>query len=510
MRRSNGKMNSGRYSARREEELIVRKRNAESLHREHWNHVTKYFQVWDVRASKFSAWTSPEYYNSSFQGYEKRVENEKKKQKLIERREKLAAFLHAEEKEYNEELKRSRRTRSGSGSVLKTMPLEELKNLNVEMKMKEEESRKREAELKNYLVWKSNQPVLRDFHRQQQEKFVKQCWVDQIKEKQEEKRREEEFNKQLEKKEAELKMEEEERAKEALKKKQAEAAALKQQLLHQIELLKEKERRTEELKEQERRELALRKQLEDINVHRELIELHRKKKEHSQFLTRQYEVKLKRQTMEVQEELAEDKKILDRISKALLEEQELDAARKEEIKKEMIRVNSLLKEMNELEKKREKQLDFIFYEEAKRLWEQQEKQWKQEKAAREKLMKEVIGTLEKQISDKLKQNLDAQKELIEERESLLSSVESMNDEIKKHETALESSRTNWKNNLQAQIAEKTRLEEESRKKEEEEISRLRKAETDEENRLASELSKMRFTPFSSRTSSANRRTRFIW
>lgn len=64
--------------------------------------------------------------------------------------------------------------------------------------------------------------------------------------------------------------------------------------------------------------------------------------------------------MEVQEELAEDKKILDRISKALLEEQELDAARKAEIKKEMIRVNSLLKEMNELEKKREKQLDFIF------------------------------------------------------------------------------------------------------------------------------------------------------
>lgn len=61
-----------------------------------------------------------------------------------------------------------------------------------------------------------------------------------------------------------------------------------------------------------------------------------------------------------------------------------------------------------------------------------------------------------------------------------------------------------------QIAEKTRLEEESRKKEEEEISRLRKAETDEENRLASELSKMRFTPFSSRTSSANRRTRLIW
>ena len=47
-------------------------------------------------------------------------------------------------------------------------------------------------------------------------------------------------------------------------------------------------------------------------------------------------------------------------------------------------------------------MDQLFTEEAKRMWEKQEKTWSAEKEARQKLMEDVLKTLSEQTKTKLK------------------------------------------------------------------------------------------------------------
>lgn len=59
-------MNSGRRTARQEEEFHVQRRNAELRKQEHWNSVSDYFKTWDVKAHKYASWTSPKYYQQRY------------------------------------------------------------------------------------------------------------------------------------------------------------------------------------------------------------------------------------------------------------------------------------------------------------------------------------------------------------------------------------------------------------------------------------------------------------
>ena len=47
-------------------------------------------------------------------------------------------------------------------------------------------------------------------------------------------------------------------------------------------------------------------------------------------------------------------------------------------------------------------MEQLFTEEAKRMWEKQEKTWSAEKEARKKLMEDVLKTLSEQTQSKLK------------------------------------------------------------------------------------------------------------
>jgi len=49
----------------------------------------------------------------------------------------------------------------------------------------------------------------------------------------------------------------------------------------------------------------------------------------------------------------------------------------------------VLEEQLKLEQEREAELDLLYREEARRMWEQREDEWKRERLAREKLMQEV-------------------------------------------------------------------------------------------------------------------------
>ena len=54
------------------------------------------------------------------------------------------------------------------------------------------------------------------------------------------------------------------------------------------------------------------------------------------------------------------------------------------------------------EERRRLEMDHLFTEEARKMWDKQEKLWEQEKTARKKLMEDVINTLGEQTQEKLK------------------------------------------------------------------------------------------------------------
>jgi hypothetical protein len=62
-RQSAATFSSAHSRRSRQEEAIVRRRNAEYDRQQLWSGVTRYFHTWDVQSSKHSDWASPRYYN---------------------------------------------------------------------------------------------------------------------------------------------------------------------------------------------------------------------------------------------------------------------------------------------------------------------------------------------------------------------------------------------------------------------------------------------------------------
>ena len=59
------------------------------------------------------------------------------------------------------------------------------------------------------------------------------------------------------------------------------------------------------------------------------------------------------------------------------------------------------------EERRRKEMDLLFTEEARKMWDKQEALWEKEKEARKKLMQDVINTLGKQTSEKIRREYNS-------------------------------------------------------------------------------------------------------
>ncbi|XP_008470456.1 trichoplein keratin filament-binding protein-like [Diaphorina citri] len=179
-------MKSSSVSLRKAEELICRRRNEEAFKREQWNDVTQYFKTWERVGSKYSAWTCGSYYDH-VQNLNKDLQRESEhQQKLSERREKLTNLLLQEKIQYEVEMKElsMRKKFTPAPSDICSIPLETLDNVNIELYRRHQESLKRQAELKKHLAWKANHPTLIEYNRKLHNNFVQRSWVDQILDKQ--------------------------------------------------------------------------------------------------------------------------------------------------------------------------------------------------------------------------------------------------------------------------------------------------------------------------------------
>lgn len=77
-------------------------------------------------------------------------------------------------------------------------------------------------------------------------------------------------------------------------------------------------------------------------------------------LKHQYQAQLKQRTREVQQELKEDKRLIDEISRCLEKEEMENNKIREETRKEIDRANAMLAQYAKLEKQREREMEFMF------------------------------------------------------------------------------------------------------------------------------------------------------
>jgi cell envelope opacity-associated protein A len=90
-------------------------------------------------------------------------------------------------------------------------------------------------------------------------------------------------------------------------------------------------------------------------------------------------------------------------------------------------------------------------EEAQRMWLQQEEKWNLECEARERLMTEVLVTLQRQLEEKLEANLAEQRDLVKNREELVARVEQANAELKEESAELKQKKEAFKKEIDIQV-----------------------------------------------------------
>ncbi|KFQ38259.1 Trichoplein keratin filament-binding protein, partial [Mesitornis unicolor] len=307
------------------------------------------------------------------------------------------------------------------------------------------------AEQLLYEHWKKNNAELREVESELHRKHVVEAWGEQLMEKnkvcwaelEEKKRYENRY--ELARKEALERMRQEEEKRRLEEKKQAET------LLQQIEELKLQETEAIKLKKEQENLLKQQWELENLEEERKQMEEQRKKKELGRFLRHQCNAQLKRRAQQIQEELEMDRQILLTLLEKEDEDQRRQFARRERAVADVAWMKHVIEEQLQLEREREAELQTIFREEAKKVWEKREEEWEREKVARDRLMSEVLAGRQRQIQEKMKLNRRAQEESIKYREQLIKELEEAKALSRREKEQEEELKTAHRQGLEAQV-----------------------------------------------------------
>ncbi|KAI1233060.1 Trichoplein keratin filament-binding protein, partial [Lamprotornis superbus] len=264
--------------------------------------------------------------------------------------------------------------------------------------------------------WNKNNAI-REAESELHRKHVREAWGDQLtQQNKEEVTKLEEKSHETARGEA-LERTRQEEEKGQLEKQQAET------LLQQIEELKLQETKATKLKKEQENLLKQQWELENLEEERKQMEEHWRKKELGRFLKHQCDVQLRRRAQQIQEELEADRQILSALLEKEDEDQRGQIARREWAVADVAWMKRVIEEQLQLEKEREAELETIFREEAKKIWEKREEEWEREKVARDRLMSEVLAGRQRQIQEKMELNRRAQEESIKYREQLIRELE---------------------------------------------------------------------------------------
>ncbi|KAM6377560.1 trichoplein keratin filament-binding protein isoform 2-T2 [Pluvialis apricaria] len=415
----------------------------EEANRQRWERASRSFAQAAICCSRQARWSAPRTVPPSPAAVQQ--EAEEVAARLEQRRERLWQLLSEEQEALAVEMRELRR---GGGSELTGM-----RQRSEELRAGREERRRKVAEQLLYEHWKKNNAELWEVESELHRKHVMEAWGDQLTQKtkqeatelQEKKRYENEY--EIARREALERMRQEEEKRRLEEKKQAEA------LLQQIEELKLQETEATKLKKERQNLLKQQWELENLEEERKQMEEHRKKKELGRFLRHQCNAQLKRRAQQIQEELI-DRQILLALLEKEDEDQRRQSARREKAVADVAWMKRVIEEQLQLEKEREAELQTMFSEEAKKVWEKREEEWEREKKARDRLMNEVLAGRQRQIQEKMELNRRAQEESIKYREQLIKELEEAKELTRREKEQEEELKTARRQELEAQLTER--------------------------------------------------------
>ncbi|NXS34431.1 TCHP protein, partial [Pomatostomus ruficeps] len=298
--------------------------------------------------------------------------------------------------------------------------------------------------------WNKNNAELREAESELPRKHVREAWGDQITQQNKEEVTELKEKTHYEKEHETARGEAPERARQEEEKQQLEEKQQAEMVLQQMEELKLQEAKATKLKKEQENLLKQQWELENLEEERKQMEAHRRNKELGRFLRHHCDVQLRRRAQQIQEELETDWQILS----ALLEEDEdqrWPITRRGWALADVAWMKRVIEEQLQLEKEREAELETIFREEAKKIWEKREEEWEREKAARDRLMNEVFAGRQRQIQEKMELNRRAQEESIKYREQLIRELEEAKEGTRREKEQEEELHRARRRELQAQV-----------------------------------------------------------
>lgn len=398
---------------------------------------------------------------------------------LEDRRERLKEMLLAEEQQYIEEMEAKEETTLERQAKMR----ERAKFL----KEKREQERLKLVDEKLDQRWRDNCEELRSTlsQRHQDEVFVERH--EQLKMKEEKKKKELEVDKfyaDLWAEDIQIKsMREEQTAREQIERNRETLKVLQVQIAA-CEKQREDEEKLKEMEAQWLKEEAKLRAEEEKWLQEEKL-----RKQKAAKRSREVSIRLKKEkeAKEKQEELALDMKILEKLLDDTRNEVKEETQRKREMREENLRFMQYCAMNRKEDEEREKELERIVNEEVEKKWAQTIKQYKMERDARQKLLANVMKSREQQIEERKRIAEKEQEAEITERDALLAAIEEHKRLEAENQERIKNRNIGYQRDLDMQIDYQRRVKAKEIEEEEREFRMGQEAEAEYQRKLKEAL-----------------------
>ncbi|XP_076836202.1 cilia- and flagella-associated protein 53 [Brachyhypopomus gauderio] len=227
----------------------------------------------------------------------------------------------------------------------------------------------------------------------------------------------------------------------------------------QTEAAEQQRLRAKQLKEEESQLLREQREALRLEEQRERGDKRQSQEGRRRQLDLSLRLKMKRVVREQQEELALDMSILEQLLAQEKDEKKGETLRKLELREEQRRYREYLAGQLEEQKRQEAETEQVMEAELQKTWARRAEQWRLEKEARDRLMKDVLHTLHLQIQQKLQLNNQKQAELAKERDELNRKIQENKLLDEQEQTRVREARQEYRGDLLSQILHQKHLRE---------------------------------------------------
>jgi len=461
------------------ENHILRKREAEVRRLAYWTETSENYIKLARQSERYNQLTDPEVTRTSLEASNKEKERENRKQNLLGRRQRLKALLTRENEEFEAEFE---------NLPAGAKPITDLRAEREKIRKERDEVMKKEAELKMLQHMKINNPKYRDQERLINNSNARQQIQLQIQEKKDLAERRRIENEEMDRRmieEERRKIEESQRIEEERK---IELAKLHRYLEQQMEDLRLREREMEVWQRSRAEQEELQRKAEEYEKEWKILEKKRLGREIDSYNKRQHKLALKMKTKFIQEELEKDRQRLAEMELLTKSQDDCHEEKKKRAIADLEWMKDVIRQQQDEEQRREKELELIFSEEADKMWKKQEEIWKKEETARQQLMEDVVKSWKHQMEERTSAaRLVVDHEMTRMKE-IEDDIRDLKQKISDKEKLNEQRRTAWVEDLDSQVQEKQRRHRMQRA--ENDLVRERSKEIEEENRLARSLAQL--------------------